>query len=278
METLTTKSAKRQPPGEGQADRAAKGQVVQSLTRALNLMTILGRSDRAMSLSELAEEAELSPSTAHRLLTTLQQERYVRFDQASRGWSIGVQAYVTGANFVKTRNLVDLAKPRMRRLMEESCELVNLAVEDNGEALFLARVGGPRVVNPPAPMGDRAHLHCTAVGKVMLSGMPDGQVQTIVTQRGMRQFTRTTLSSLPALHADLTLTRTRGYAVDHEERVAGVCCVAAPIFDENARIIGALSVSGSHRRIADARVVALGEMARRTAAAVTMELGGRLPA
>ncbi|MGQ9370611.1 IclR family transcriptional regulator [Azospirillum sp. ST 5-10] len=279
METLTTsKAAKRPAPPEGPADRSAKGQVVQSLTRALNLMTILGRSERAMTLSELAGEAALSPSTTHRLLTTLQQERYVRFDQGARAWSIGVQAYVTGANFVKTRNLVELAKPRMRRLMEESCELVNLAVEDNGEALYLARVGGPRVVNPPAPMGDRALLHCTAVGKVLLAGMTEGQVQSILNQRGMRQFTRTTLSSLPALHADLAQTRVRGFAVDQEERVAGVRCVAAPVYDENARIIGALSVSGSNRRIGEGRVDQLGEMARRTAAAVTMELGGRLPA
>src|SRR5690349_11569114 len=57
-----------------------RSQTVQSLVRALNIMTILGEADGPMSLTELARAAELSPSTAHRLLTTLQQERYVRFD------------------------------------------------------------------------------------------------------------------------------------------------------------------------------------------------------
>lgn len=259
-------------------DKPAKGQSVQSLTRALSLLTILGRSGAPVSLSVLAEEAELSPSTAHRLLTTLQQERYVRFDQAARGWAVGVQAYVTGANFLKTRSLVDVARPRMRRLMEESCEIVNLAVEENGEAIYLARVGGPRVVDPAVPEGDRTLLHCSAVGKALLSGMPEARVRDILTQRGMRRFTRTTLSSLPALNAELALIRGRGYAVDHEERVPNLCCVAAPIHDENARVIGALSLSGCNRRMADGRVVALGGMAKRTAAAVTMEIGGRLPA
>jgi IclR family acetate operon transcriptional repressor len=260
------------------SDRAEKGQVVQSLSRALNILTILGAAEVPMSLTELAEAAELSPSTAHRLLTTLQQDRYVRFDQANRRWSVGVQAYMTGVTFLKTRSLVDIAKPRLRRLMEESSELASLAVEENGEAIYLARVGGPRVAQAALPTADRTLLHCSAVGKALLAGMPEARVQTILQQRGMRQFTRTTLSSLPALRDELTLTRNRGYAIDQEERVTGLRCVAAPLYDENSRVIGALSVSGSNRRIEDTRVRALGEMVKRAAAAVTQEIGGRVPA
>ncbi|MBK1840097.1 IclR family transcriptional regulator [Azospirillum sp. YIM B02556] len=261
----------------GKDAKAERGQVVQSLCRALNILTILGGNDGPMTLTELSEAANLSPSTTHRLLTTLQYERYVRFDQSARGWVVGVQAYMTGANFLKTRNLVDVARPRMRRLMEESSEIVNLAVEENGEALYLARVGGPRAAQVAVPQADRTLLHCSAVGKALLAGMPETKVQTIVTQRGMRQFTRSTLSSLPALYRDLTLVRTRGYALDQEERVSGLRCVAAPIFDENSRVMGALSLSGSSRRIEDARLRALGEMVKRAAAAVTQELGGRVP-
>lgn len=261
----------------GKEAKAERGQVVQSLCRALNILTILGSNDGPMTLTELSEAANLSPSTTHRLLTTLQYERYVRFDQSARGWVVGVQAYMTGANFLKTRNLVDVARPRMRRLMEESSEIVNLAVEENGEALYLARVGGPRAAQVAVPQADRTLLHCSAVGKALLAGMPETKVQTIVTQRGMRQFTRSTLSSLPALYRDLTLVRTRGYALDQEERVSGLRCVAAPIFDENSRVMGALSLSGSSRRIEDARLRALGEMVKRAAAAVTQELGGRVP-
>ena len=261
----------------GKEAKAERGQVVQSLCRALNILTILGGNDGPMTLTELSEAANLSPSTTHRLLTTLQYERYVRFDQSARGWVVGVQAYMAGANFLKTRNLVDVARPRMRRLMEESSEIVNLAVEENGEALYLARVGGPRAAQVAVPQADRTLLHCSAVGKALLAGMPETKVQTIVTQRGMRQFTRSTLSSLPALYRDLTLVRTRGYALDQEERVSGLRCVAAPIFDENSRVMGALSLSGSSRRIEDARLRALGEMVKRAAAAVTQELGGRVP-
>ena len=277
MMTMLQPVATRQEPAAEKSDRAEKGQVVQSLSRALNILTILGGAEVPMSLTELAEAADLSPSTTHRLLTTLQQDRYVRFDQGARRWSVGVQAYMTGVSFLKTRNLVDVAKPRLRRLMEESSELASLAVEENGEAIYLARVGGPRVPQGALPTVDRTLLHCSAVGKALLAGMPEARVQSILQQRGMRQFTRRTLSSLPALRDELTLTRSRGYALDQEERVSGLRCVAAPLFDENARVIGALSISGTSRRIEDARVRALGEMVKRAAAAVTLEIGGRLP-
>ncbi|MBP2291255.1 IclR family transcriptional regulator [Azospirillum rugosum] len=263
---------------EAANDRASKGNLVQSLSRALHILTILGQSDSPMSLTAVADAADLSPSTTHRLLTTLQEERYVRFDQGKRGWAVGVQAYMTGTGFLKTRSLLDVARPRMRRLMEETSEVVNLAVEENGEAIYLHRVGGPRIAQATLPVTDRTLLHCSAVGKALLAGMPETRIQTILTERGMRQFTRTTVSSLPALHRELTLTRSRGYAVDQEERVNGMRCVAAPIYDENAHVIGALSLSSTNQRIDDTRVLAYGELVKRTAASVTAEIGGRLPA
>lgn len=262
----------------GRNEGASKGQVVQSLTRALNLLTILGGSKGPMTLTELADAADLSPSTTHRLLTTLQIERYVRFDQATRGWSVGVQAYVTGVGFLATRNIVDIARPRMRRLMEETSEVVNLAVEENGEARYLARITGPRVAHGVVPATERTLLHCSAVGKAMLSGMTAARVQSILNERGMRQFTRSTVTSLPHLHTELQLTRSRGFAVDQEERESGLRCVAAPIFDENAGVLGALSLSASNRRMDDQRIAMLGEAVRRTSIAITREIGGRVPA
>lgn len=264
--------------GADTPDRAAKGQLVQSLSRALNILTILGHSGRPMSLTDVAQAADLSPSTTHRLLTTLQQERYVRFDQGRRGWSVGLQAYMTGISFLKTRSLLDVARPRMRRLMEDSSEVVSLAVEENGEAIYLHRVAGPRIAQAAVPVAERTLLHCSAVGKALLAGMAETRVQSILTQRGMRQFTRTTVSSFPELRQELTLVRSRGYAIDQEERVSGLRCVAAPIYDETTAVVGAVSLSGTSRRIEDTRVRELGEMVKRTAAAITTEMGGRLPA
>ena len=84
---------------------AAAGQV-QSLTRALSLLRALAESGDGMTLSDVAQLVGLPPSTTHRLLTTLQQERFVRFDGAAHVWQVGVEAFIIGNAFVRTRDVV----------------------------------------------------------------------------------------------------------------------------------------------------------------------------
>ena len=124
----TTPSVRVRGPGAPATERSDQ---VQSLVRALTIVNRLADSDEGVSLTEVAQQVGLSASTAHRLLTTLEQERYVHYDAERRLWSVGVQAFMTGNAFLKTRNLVTLARPHMRALMEASEETVNLAVEDH---------------------------------------------------------------------------------------------------------------------------------------------------
>ena len=115
----------------------ASGQV-QSLSRALKLLNALSYYAQGLSLSEVASEVGLPNSTAHRLLTTLQNERYVRFDNERSAWMIGVQAFRVGSTFVRSRDLVSISRPYMRRLMDQSGETVNLGMFDRGEIVYLA--------------------------------------------------------------------------------------------------------------------------------------------
>jgi hypothetical protein len=107
---------------------------VQSLSRALSLLNALAAQDGGLPLSEVARTVGLAISTAHRLLSTLQQEGFVRFDEERGVWIVGVQAFIVGSAFLRSRELTAVARPVMRRLMERSGETVNLAVTDRGES------------------------------------------------------------------------------------------------------------------------------------------------
>ncbi len=250
---------------------------VQSLVRALTLLNRLADADESVSLSELAQQVGLSPSTAHRLLTTLEQERYVHFDAERRHWSVGVQAFMTGTAFLKTRDLVALARPHMRALMEESGETVNLAVEDQFSAVYLAQVECRQMMRAFARPGGRVPLHCSSVGKALLSAMPEVLVTKILHQRGLPRLTVKTINTTPLLHEDLARSRERGYAMDDEEHAVGLRCIAAVIFDESADPVASLSVSGPMVRISDDRIPHLGEAVRGRADAITMQIGGTIP-
>ncbi len=250
---------------------------VKSLTRALTLLNRLALSDDGASLGEVAQQVGLSPSTAHRLLTTLEQERYVHFDPERRLWSIGMQAFATGAAFLRTRSLTGAARPHMRALMEESAETVNLAVEDQYEAVYLAQVESRQMMRAFARPGGRVPLHCSSVGKAILSAMPDSTLTKILHKKGLPRLTVKTIGDTVALREDLARSRERGWALDDEEHAVGLRCIASAIFDESSEPIAAISLSGPMVRILDERVPLLGAAVRKKAEAITAQLGGVSP-
>lgn len=257
---------------------AERSDQVQSLVRALAIVNRLAEADEGATLTEIAQQVGLSASTAHRLLTTLEQERYVRFDPERRLWSVGVQAFVAGSAFVKTRSLVGVARPFMRRLMEESAETVNLAVEDEGQAIYLAQVECRQMMRAFARPGARVPLHCSSVGKALLTAVADRDLARVLHRHGLPKLTLKTLHTSGALRQDLAAARARGYAIDDEEHAVGLRCVAAVIYDESESPIAAVSISGPMARIPSERIGVLGDLVRQTADAISAGLGGRVPA
>jgi IclR family transcriptional regulator, acetate operon repressor len=268
----TSRTAKRVSPARPGSDQ------VQSLVRALALLNRIAASpDGRATLTDLAQQVGLPPSTAHRLLTTLEQERYVRFDHEGRLWSIGVQAFAVGCSFTKTRSLVGLARGYMRALMEASGETVNLAIEDQGEMVYLAQVECRQMMRAFARPGSRVPLHCSGVGKAVLSAASERTLGRILLQHGMPRLTLKTITTPALLKADLERARALGYAVDDEEHAVGLRCIAAPIFDESGDAVAAVSLSGPMGRIDDARMAQLGAQVAETARDISAEMGAPGP-
>ncbi len=252
------------------------GDQVQSLVRALALLNRISEApDKGVTLTELAQQVGLPPSTAHRLLTTLEQERYVRFDHGGRLWAVGVQAFVTGCAFTKTRSLVGLARPHMRHLMEESGGTVNLAVEDEGQAVYLAQVECRQMMRAFARPGSRVPLHCSGVGKAILSGISGKSLAKILHRHGMPRLTVKTIITPASLRADLDRVRVAGYAVDDEEHAVGLRCIAAPVFDETGDVVAAVSATGPMARLVDGRMAQLGALVLEASRGISADMSAR---
>lgn len=254
----------------------ASGQV-QSLSRALRLLNALAWFPQGITLSEVAQKVGLPTSTAHRLLTTLQNERYVRFDGERSVWLVGVQAFRVGSAFARGRDLASLAKPFMRRLMEQCGETVNLAIPDHGEIMYLAQVECQKMMRAFTGPGGRASFHATAAGKAILAAMPDGECARLLSGMELKRETPRTITITAELKKELAATHMRGYAVDDEENAVGLRCVASVIFDEHGAPLASLSVSGPAARITDSRMASLGAAVAGVAHEITAELGGRRP-
>jgi IclR family transcriptional regulator, acetate operon repressor len=265
-------------PTAPQTRRAqGRGDTVQSLIRALSLLNALAKSDHGMTLGELAQESGLPVSTAHRLLSTLQHENFVRHESDRGVWLIGVQAFIVGNAFIRSRDLTAVARPFMRTLMERSGETVNLAVEDRGEIVYIAQTESRQTMRTITRPGGRVPMHCSALGKMLLALMPETERERIMSAKKLVKETEKTITSLNVLRRELEATAKRCYAIDDEENALGMRCVAAPIYDEHSAAVGAVSLSGPSVRIAQTHLAKLGAAVKDTADQITARLGGIKP-
>jgi IclR family acetate operon transcriptional repressor len=266
----------RRRPGTGKgAGESAGGGRVQSLARALAIINALARGE-GLTRTDLAHTVGLPPSTVHRLLTTLEEERFVRFDRELSRWMIGVQAFIVGGAFLHSRDVLALARPYLRQLVDESGETANLALEDEGQAVYMGQVESRQLVRAIAKPGGRVFLHSSGIGKAILAAMPPAEAAKILQKRGLPRFTDRTIDTPARLREQLAEIRARGYAVDDEEYAIGLRCVAASIFDENGAQVAAVSLSGPTARITPDRVPILGALVRAVADQISAEFGGRV--
>ena len=251
---------------------------VQSLLRALTLLEVLAEDDEGYRLIDLAERAGLSTSTTHRLLTTLEQKRFVQFDREGNLWHIGVQCFSIGAAFARRRSFTGLALPLMRRLRDATGETVNLGLLDQGDVVFLTQVESREMMRAITRPGGRSPLPCTAMGQAILSAMTEREIAEILHRHGLPRLTPNSISRPMKLRDALCEARKVGYAVDHEENSVGLRCVTAVIYDENVQPLAAVSVAGPTVRVTRSRVPELGRLVIAAAREITRATGGRPPA
>lgn len=250
---------------------------VRSLTRALTLLRQLADSGDGMSLTELSEAAALPPSTTHRLLTTLEAERFVRPDPQAGVWRIGVSAFFVGSAFARNRDKLSLARPYLRRLMEMSGETANLFVESDGEAICIGQIESRHAMRAITGVGGRVSMHSSGAGKALLAAMEPAYRDRILNSLDLSRETQRTITDRARLKRELDETLRRGYAVDDEEHALGLRCIAAPVFDEFGWATAAVSISGPSARIPSERLAALGGMVAQATLEVTREFGGMAP-
>lgn len=246
---------------------------VRALDRGLHLLRLLSREQR-ISLTSLTMQAGIPPSTAHRLLTTLQNHRFAEFDEDAQEWMIGVEAFRIGSGFLRRTRLVDASRDIMRRLVDETGETANLATTDNGDMVFVSQVETHNPIRAFFPAGARTPMHACGAGKALLAQLGRREVEILLQQKGMPEYTQRTITRPDLLFAELETIRARGWAFDDEERYAGMRCIAAPVFNAYGDAVAGISVSGPTARFTEQDIDRLGSVVRKAAADLTENIGG----
>lgn len=222
---------------------------VQVLERMFTLIDVLASREDAISLKDISERTGLHPSTAHRILNDLAIGRYVERPQPG-SYRLGMRLLELG-NLVKGRlDVRDAALAPMRELHNRIQQPVNLSLRQGDEIVYIERAfserSGMQVVRA---IGGRAPLHLTSVGKLFLATDDLQRLRAYAGRTGLHGQTKNSITQLAALEKELSKVRQYQYAHDNEELELGVRCMAAGIFDDQAKLVAGLSISAPASRM-----------------------------
>src|SRR3981189_3349446 len=266
-----------EPKSTANSDPDPKDGGVQSVYRALLIIETLAEDDEGYRLTDLAVRTGLSPSTVHRLLTTLEKRRFVQFDRDESTWHIGAQSFAVGSTFVRRRNFTTQALPYLRKLRDQTRETANLAVVDDGAMVVLTRVESREIMRSVTKAGGRVPIVAPGLRTALPSAHYEQDVFAIIQRDGMPRLTSKSIVRAGELCKSLHDIRRQGYSVDDEEALIGLRCVSAVVYDDCSEPLAAISVSGKASRGPNARLPILGKLVQEVAAELTTALGGTTP-
>ncbi len=248
---------------------------VRVLHKTLDILETIKTTESGFTLAQLARQVELPKATVYRILTTLETRGYL--DRASGGgYRMAKKLFDLQRTVPLEQVLTRVALPAMERLAASCKETVNLGILDAGEVVVINTVESPQAVRMSSKIGNRRYLHSTALGKVLLAGIPDKEVLRLIRLRGTPRLTAETLTTKAAVMTEIQKVRHQGWAIDNQENEVEGRCIGAPIAGPDGRVVAALSISGPVFRMDMARARRLvpelqsvcGEIARAVAKAV----------
>jgi len=217
-------------------------------------------------VTELAEGIDMGKSAVHNHLTTLQDHGYVL--KTGNQYQLALKFLEIGGSIRKSMEFYQVAEPEVKSLADETGELANLLVEEQGFGVYLMRSKGEDAVDLDTYAGLRTNLHTTALGKAVLAHLSESRVQEIIERHGLEPKTPRSIGSREELFDALESVRDRGYAIDDAERLEGLRCIGAPVKSSSDEVLGAVSVSAPTNRVSDEELH--GELSERVLSAANV--------
>lgn len=221
---------------------------VESVGRAVQLLTEISRAERAVTLTELVELLGWNKASVYRFLRTLEAYGVVR-KVDDRKYVLGPLLITLGQQALQSLDLPGIARPHLESLHADLGETANVAILDGDEIVYIARVEGSHILGAKLGIGARLPAYCTSMGQVLLADLADDTVRRLLRRRTFERHGPNTLTSLEALLERLELVRRRGFALNDEELAAGHRAAGAAIRDYSGRVVAGVNISVAAARV-----------------------------
>lgn len=252
-----------------------RGNAVQSVGKAMELLNCLAVARRPLSLQELALSTGWAKSTIHGLLAAMREYGVVDQSRLDGKYRLGLRLFELGSVVSGTWDVLLIAKPHLQEIARQTGESVHIGMLDRSDVLYLDYADDRRALRIVAEAGTRLPPHCSALGKAMLAYLPEQEALRALGNRELKAYTPHTITGPALLQQEFARIREAGYAVEDGEMRVGLRAVAAPIFNAYKQPAYAIGVTGMFRRVTDETFLLAKQMVADAAAAISAELGYR---
>ena len=247
---------------------------IQVIDRAFDILELLADERDGLGVTDIAARTGLNKSTAHRILSALGARGYV--ERSGRGiYRNGLKLVDLASVHLNRVELKTEARPYLRELTARMNLTTHLAILDGTDAVYIDKVAVESSLRLYSQIGRRIPVHCSALGKSLLSGLSERELAALVSGYRFEVFTPTTPADAGVLLRQVAAVRERGYAVDDAEHEPGVRCIAAPIRDYRGKVVAAVSLTGPAEVVCPARETEIADWVVRTARDISRRMGSR---
>lgn len=248
---------------------------VQSVCKAMELLSCLAQAGGPLSLGELSRRTEIPKATAHGLLSSLLSCAVVEQSAEDGKYRLGVRLFEYGCAVSRGWNVLEAASGPMRRVAEETGESVSLAALDREDVLILDSADAHSNFRVVSEKGTRLPLHCTSQGKLLLAYLPESRRRSLLRTCGFAAYTPHGHTDAASLERELPEILARGYAIENGEYRIGLRSVSAPVFDVNGQAAYAVCVVGMFRRVNSPELERAAQLLLEAAKRISFDLGYR---
>lgn len=246
-----------------------------SVERALAILEAVAHRAGGLNNAEISRKLGIPKSSASYILRTLERHGYLRREHESGKYRVGLKVLSLSRDILTGLDIRGVALPAMRELVRRCNLTCHLAILDGAEAVYIEKVESEDFIQMHTWIGRRIEVHTTGIGKALVAYMPEKAIEAIVQHHGLKKITPRTITSSARFLKELEKVRKLGYALDDEENSLGVRCVAAPIFNEEAVVEAAVSISGTVQQIDANSIARFAEMVKDAARRISHQLGYR---
>lgn len=213
---------------------------VTSFARGLDVIRTFTRSKPRMTLSEVAEQADMNRAAARRFLLTLVRDGYADLD--GKFFSLRPKILELGFSALASMSLPEVVQPVLNDLADKLQESCFCVVLDGDQTVYIAAAKSKRVINASIELGSRAPAYCMSSGRVLLGSLKAEELDSILENMKLEHMTDNTVTSKLKLRSAIRDARTRGYAVVDQEYEIGLRSISVPVADRAGTVIAALNV------------------------------------